>query len=263
MNIKIFGERNTGTTALEQNLKNNFPNNVFNGDLGIANKSKVNFTYLKLKLKRKLLRISKAKREKIENNYDSFFDQISIHYQWKHCATNFNNEQLNEISKEKIHFLFTVREPLSWLNSLNKKRYHLLNKEPCSIENFMNSEIEIWKRENLAQKKLKPLLLYEKKIKSYIKFIDQLKELNLSYTVLRFEDLILNHQSCYERIAKDIGISGLLFEELVQSTKDKSKDLSFYKNYYSNRLWEQEISQDLLDNFSFDNKLMNWMGYKN
>ena len=58
--------------------------NVFNGDLGIANKSKVNFTYLKLKLKRKLLRISKAKREKIENNYDSFFDQISIHYQWKH-----------------------------------------------------------------------------------------------------------------------------------------------------------------------------------
>ena len=261
MKIKIFGERNTGTTALEQNLKNNFPIQILNGDLGIANTSKLNFAYLKLKIKRKFLRISKAKREKIERNYDNFFEKVSIHYQWKHCATNFNNEKLKEISKEKIHFLFTVREPLSWLNSLNKKRYHLLNKKNCSIEDFMNSEIEIWNRENLVQKKLKPLELYEEKIKSYIKFIDQLKSFNLSYTVLRFEDLILNHQSCYERIAKDIGVSGLSFEELIQSTKDKSKDLIFYKNYYGNRLWEKDISQELLDKFSFNHKLMNWMGY--
>tara|TARA_B100000902_G_C27180212_1_gene848545 strand:+ start:85 stop:870 length:786 start_codon:yes stop_codon:yes gene_type:complete len=261
MNIKIFGERNTGTTALEQNLKNNFPNHIFNGDLGIANVSKENFKYFKLKLKRKFLRIIKAKKEKIENNYDSFFDSISIPYQWKHCATNFSDVQLNEISKEKIHFLFTVREPLSWLYSLNKNRYHLLNRNPCSIEDFMNLEIEIWKRENLVQKKLKPLMLYEEKIKSYIKFIDQLKHFNLSYTVLRFEDLILNHRYCYERIAKDIGLYNISFIELIQSTKDKTKDLGFYKNYYGNKLWKKDISKELLNNINFDHNLMSWMGY--
>ena len=74
-----------------------------------------------------------------------------------------------KFQKKKFISYLLLESHYLGLNSLNKKRYHLLNKEPCSIENFMNSEIEIWKRENLAQKKLKPLLLYEKKIKSYIK----------------------------------------------------------------------------------------------
>lgn len=261
MNLKIFGERNTGTTALELNLKNNFPNHVLNGDLGIGNFSKLNFKYFKIKLKRKILRISKASRAKIEDNYDEFFKSTPIDYQWKHCATNFNNDQIKEISKKKIHFIFTIRDPLSWVKSLNQKKYHLLNKNDSSLEDFMHSEIEVWERENLTQKKLKPLKLYEEKLKSYRKFIIQLEAFNLTYTVLKFEDLILNHKGCYNQIASDIGALGVVVNELVQSTDNNNKDLNFYKNYYGNQTWKQDIPKTILENFQFDRNLLQWMGY--
>ena len=64
-----------------------------------------------------------------EQLIDAAFKGRPILEQWKHAATYFDVATVND----DVHFVFTVRHPLSWLIGLFQKPYHLLVEKPASL----------------------------------------------------------------------------------------------------------------------------------
>ena len=83
---------------------------------------------------------------------------------------------------------------------------------------------------------------------------------------LKSIDLITNTESILSLIKNHFSIKYTTgkFEDFSRSTKDKSKDKSYYLNYYKNELWRDKLSEadyafinqkldsDLMKAFSFD-----------
>ena len=117
MKYKIFGERNTGTNALLKMLKRNSKSDFFPGTMAEISP----MTELKISLLQKAGLNTKAKEAMI----DKVFYGRSPLERWKHSTTNFSLDGLDE-----THFIFTVRDPRSWLIGLFKKPYHILVDKP-------------------------------------------------------------------------------------------------------------------------------------
>lgn len=249
MKIKIFGERNTSTNALSQLIKSNssslvFPGTVIELDLKAAEQLSVE-------------RLKGASKQTLENLTDQVFSQRLLEQQWKHCATLFDSIEI----PSHTHFIFTIRHPLSWLVSLYKNPYHSLITLPGTLAAFSQCQWKTVKRERLEQASFTPLELYERKLQSYLAFMKRLEAEGSSYSVLKFEDLILKQEACFEKIAPNLDQASESFQVLTTATKRSGKDLDHYKEYYGKELWKQEIDPQFLREFRFNAQLLEWMGY--
>src|SRR5436190_19953167 len=83
--VKIFGERNTGTNALSQFIAQNSESLLIPGTF--FQLPKVDPSVLKQK-----------GRGETERLIDLAFSHQPPTFQWKHCATNFTNEDLAQFS---------------------------------------------------------------------------------------------------------------------------------------------------------------------
>lgn len=250
MKIKIFGERNTSTNALKQMIAQNSESILHPGgirDFSVAQRGVVSL-------------VDKVgfPTSYVEKLKDRLFESKPLVHQWKHCATNFTDAD----RCVGTHFVFVVRHPASWILSLKKNPYQSLQDNSGSLEGFMEQEWKTVGREMLGGRTYRPLQLYKEKITSYMRFMKVLDSVPLTYSLIRFEDMILNQKQCFDQLSPYLDSPNSLFAEVKGSTKDSQKDLDYYKNYYGNEKWREELGVVFTSNASFDSNLLSWMGYE-
>lgn len=234
MKIKIFGERNTGTNVIKEMIRINSKSFVLPGTAREVSSS----IGEEISVRKKAGLLS---NEEKEHMLDEVFSGLGLLRQWKHSATRFQlNKDINE-----THFIFTVREPRSWLVGLFKKPYHILVDKPNNLTDFAMSDWRVVARDNVAKAHYKPMALYAEKLYSYIEFINELEEKNISYSIVRFEDFVQNQKAIFDNLKCYLDSPNTKFSEVNESTKDKTKDSQFYRKYYGNELWKEEYPEAL------------------
>ncbi|WP_412775786.1 hypothetical protein [Thalassospira lucentensis] len=250
MKFKFFGERNTGTNALITVIRSNSQSTIFPSTMAeVSPDTREKFAVISR------LGASTSDKEKL---IDSVFHGRPILEQWKHAATYFDANTVND----DVHFVFMVRDPLSWLVGLFNKPYHLLSAKPDSILDFSKMNWETVARDNLPQKSYKPLEMYSAKLKSYRDLMDRLDQKGIGFTIVKFEDFVTSQKDVFERLSVNLDKPSDEFRELVRSTKEANKDSSFYRNYYANEVWRDEFPDVRNVKLPEETELFKFFGYE-
>jgi len=257
--VKIFGERNTGTNALQKILEKNslskcFPSNP--EDL-VANYRR---RYRKWRLLR-MLTLSDRNwfDRKRELEVDKIFDGQTIARYWKHSAT-FTSDVT---SLRGASVFFCVRHPVSWVYALWRNPYNSISPRTENFFDFVNSEWSLLGRDNLGSGSVSPAELYIKKIKSYGILMAQLERTGIPHQLVKMEDLISDQAGVFRRVSSMLNEPSTTFKELRSSTKSSLLSIEDYKNYYGNELWREEIGSALPQlSAMFPDDLFDWLGYK-
>ncbi|WP_028969891.1 hypothetical protein [Sphingomonas sp. URHD0057] len=224
--VKIFGERNTATNALQKVIELNsaarcLPSTAIQLDPGAAQRARWSLT-----------------RRSRERKIDAIFAGRGALEAWKHCATDFRDAS----AFANVLVTFTVRHPASWLLSLYKHPYHELGRTVRDLTGFIHAPWPTVGRERLGGGEFRPLELYQRKLDSYFELEERLGQAGMDYRFVKFEDLILRQQSAFEEVAQCLFDPKPEFEELRQSTKDRTKQLDDYKRYYGFENWRSELT---------------------
>lgn len=226
--VKIFGERNTGTNALSRIIEENSAARCLpatSGELDPLLGRIGNAAWLP----------GKRMRERL---LDSVFEGKGPLCAWKHCATNFPDA----VAFDGVLVLFMVRHPGSWLVSLFRRPYQRLERHPSTLAEFLDSKWETAGRERLGRARFRPLELLQVKLDSYFSFAEKLAERGIPHRFLRFEDIVLDQRGLYSSIAPELENARSAFRELQTSTKDRSKTLEDYRDYYDNERWREALT---------------------
>lgn len=244
--LKIYGERNTGTNYLTKLIKQNFDIMILPG---VAPTYLINFEEF----------IHSG--EILKDIYFSITFKNNLG--WKHSqvlplkklASSINN-------KRNINFLTITKNPYSWLLSLYKNPYH--NKvKPLTFEEFISSQYTIVKRENTIKKNLTPVEIWNLKNKSYIKLKENYTALNLKY-----EDLLNDPESIITQVHNKFGFKRRFaeFTNINNSTKGATKSFTDYQEYYLNEKWRSNLNLTPIMigmiNEMLDSSVMNYYNYK-
>lgn len=242
--VKIFGERNTGTNALSQFIAQNSESRLCPGTF--SQLPKADLSVLK----------QKGHRE-TERLIDLAFSRQPPAFQWKHCATNFTNEDLAQFSN--CTTLVLIRNPISWCLALWKNPYNCLVDPPPGFDEFVNVKWKTVGRERLDSKELSPPDLINLKMSYYKEFVSRGQKNGLLMKILRFESFVCSPLSVWTNIKADLSNPKGDPALVERSTKDRSKDLQFYQSYYGGEKWKSEISENTYNSLE---KRIDWSLYR-
>jgi hypothetical protein len=179
---------------------------------------------------------------------------------WKHTSVK-PQEELSEykLVDSNLIFLTITKNPYSWLLSLYRNPYHQYYAEKPSFEDFLKSQWETIGRDNIQGDLPSPIELWNIKNKSYLQ-LDIGKTLNIT-TESIFQDAGGIIQKISERFS--IERKSDEFINYERSTKHKSKDSEYYRDYYLSEKWRENLSNEAIAiiNESIDKDLMTHFGY--
>lgn len=226
--VKVFGERNTGTNAVKRLIEQNSQSTCLPGTAGEIDPT----------AGRSIERSLWLSRRQRERRIDLIFAGQGPKFAWKHCAARFEDVS----AFDGLLVLFLVRHPASWLLSFSKNPYNAVVRPPSNLARFLDFDWQTVARERLEQRRYKPLDLLATKIASYLMLAEQLAERGISYRFLRFEDLVLAQQQCFADLKSDLFGPAGEFRPLSQSTKTRRKNLRAYQKYYASEQWRGELA---------------------
>ena len=242
--IKIYGERNTNTNYISKLIQKN---------LYVDEISGVVPEYID-KIQKNMIG-----NELLRDLY--FYFTYEINLGWKHsCVRSLDEISKCRIMKDEILFLTITKNPYSWLLSLYRRPYHQYGKKKSSFESFLESPWKTVARDNCNRILECPIELWNIKNRSYF----NLKSLNcISITT---ESIFANPEKIINEISDIFFVKKKMnkFSNVSESTKENGKNFSFYRDYYLNEKWKEEISQSAISiiNRSIDKNLMNQFGYE-
>jgi hypothetical protein len=179
---------------------------------------------------------------------------------WKHTLVKPQEELMKyRLAGSDLIFITITKNPYSWLLSLYRNPYHQYFKEKPSFEAFLKREWETIGRDNVKGNLPNPIELWNVKNRSYLQ-LDIKKALNIT-TESMFQDAgeivcRISERFSIERKSNE-------FIDYEHSTKDKSKDGAYYRDYYLSEKWRKDLSRDAIAiiNDSIDKDLMAHFGY--
>ena len=223
--IKIYGERNTSTNYFSKLIHlNKLPGNELVRDL-----------YFLLSYKRNL--------------------------GWKHTRVKSAYElKKYGILKNAICFVSITKNPYSWLISLYRRPYCQYYSEKPKFETFLCTPWKTVGRDNCNKMLKNPIELWNIKNSSYLQLAD-LNGLNITTeSILKNPNLVIN------KISNHFSIDRLTdkFVNHKKSTKDKNKNFTYYRDFYLNEKWRDNLSTEAISiiNETVDKNLMNHFGYE-
>ena len=229
--LKIFGERNTATNALKVLIETNSKTRV---SPSVAKELDTSFRW-KMRLLGRLPKMFRARAT--EAYIDSVFRGRSPKFAWKHTATRFQDISCLEGSACAL----TIRNPISWLFGLHRRPYNALATTPAEFSSFLNWPWELCRRDNLEDKKLTPPEIWNQKARYLVDFAEQAERRNIETVAIKFEDFVVDQDAVFARI-KHLLVEPADRPSIVQSsTKDRTKDHNYYRDYYTQEKWLSEI----------------------
>ena len=180
---------------------------------------------------------------------------------WKHsCVRPAAALKKCEIVDANLCFVTITKNPYSWLLSLHRRPYHQRDAKELDFETFLKTPWDTVTRDNTKRTLRNPIELWNIKNSSYL----QLAELNtLNITT---ESIFEDPKAIIDSISDQFSISKLSddFVNFEQSTKDDSKDSNYYRDYYLNEKWRDQLSREAISiiNKSLNKTTMDAFGYK-
>lgn len=218
--VKIFGERNTGTNALKRLIETNSETRCCPAVV----------TEL-ARPWRLLFRLSRRFRWH-ENAIDLAFRWQPPENVWKHSAPK---------AVPRWPVVVIVRDPASWLLALKRNPYNTVSEIPDGFADFLRMEWRTVGRDGIPERTLTPPELWNAKARSYFKFAGLTDCL-----VIHFEDFVADQVAVFERLRPVLDAPAYSVKHIHQSTKDGSKTLADYQDYYGNERWRNEIDGECL-----------------
>lgn len=136
--------------------------------------------------------------------------ELIWHYGYKHFFGFYNYKNKNPIiqNDDEVLFLGIIREPISWINSLYEKKYHIPDHNKDNIQKFLNNEFysiddngnEIMEDRNYRNGK-KYKNIFELRFYKNHYLINHGKKVK-NYLLIRYEDLKNNYDGILEFISK-------------------------------------------------------------
>lgn len=229
VNVKIFGERNSATTALKRLIERNSSSRVLPSVVEELSPS--------FGAKRRMLARLPLGPSLSERYIDSVFRGKPPRFAWKHAATEFSDAG----SLEDCVVVFAVRHPASWLRALHRKPYHLPGRVPAAFPQFLAARWRTVGRDNLGRRALRPAELWNAKMRSYASFSARLLDAGIPCRWVRFEDFVHDQARVFDALRGLLSRPATDVSIVTRSTKERSKSVHFYREYYGNRRWLAEI----------------------
>lgn len=245
--IKIYGERNTNTNYMSKLIELNLDAQEVPGTVPVSI----------IKIQKMLQKIF-PDNEQVRDIY--FYLTYGRNLGWKHTAVK-PVEVLKkyDIVKSKLAFLTITKNPYSWLLSLYRRPYQQYYQQEPSFEEFLHLPWKTVARDNSGRLLKNPMELWNIKNSSYLS-LTELNALNIT-TESIFED----PSAVMHKISSELSI-GKVSENFInyeRSTKDVTKDGDYYRDYYINEKWRNNLSSEAIAiiNEAIDKKLMAHYGY--
>jgi hypothetical protein len=243
--LKLFGERNTGTTYLKKLIEQNLEVNLVRG----VAPDWVRRVQSRLRLQEFLI--------------DRYFDlTYGSNLGWKHSKVDDANSLCNHsLVRQGAALVSITKNPYSWLLSLHRRPYHQYYPRKLSFEEFLSTSWTTVARDRLPGSIRNPVELWNIKNASYLPISAKAGGLNLTY-----EKLIEDPGICIENICEKFSLTkiGNEFENIVSSTKESDKDASYYRDYYLGEEWRYQLSETAIDliNRNLNHDLATHYGYE-
>lgn len=181
LQVKVHGERNSGTNFLSQVLTRNFNISLYT-DLGEATPLN-RFISTRAVIPRKYSAVINEKVFDLRHYW-----KIDAHGGWKHAALN--DRWLNKFAEpNQAKVICIVRHPLAWAKSMHRMPYHTYTQTPAEFQAFIESPWRTRPREGMPRTVLEsPLQLWQLKVQSYVDFAAKHPDLH----IIKYEDLVLD-----------------------------------------------------------------------
>lgn len=241
--IKIYGERNTGTTYLEQLLVRNLEVESLRGGLPPS------------------IRRIFPNSERVR---DWYFRATRRHnLGWKHALV----PTANQLAKARpdstdLLFLTLTKNPYAWLVSLYRQPYHA-KREYASLAQFLQEPWETVGRENARSAFASPVEIWNHKNAAYLALGDYTNTVHC-----RYEDLLADPLAFLERLRCDHEIRPRRspFENIHEATKGRRRAKTFedYRAYYLGERWRRELDDECIEliNERLDDEVTSRFGYR-
>lgn len=242
--IKVYGERNTNTNYISKLIKLNLNIQEVPGTVPPT-----------IMIMQKIL----PGNELVRDIY--FYFTYNDNLGWKHTCVKPVKALKNYsiVANNDLAFLSITKNPYSWLLSLYRRPYHQYYSDKPDFKSFLQRPWKTIGRDNTENLLRNPIELWNIKNSSYL----QLSELNgLNITT---ESIFQDPKAIIDKISNHFSVKKLSdkFINYDRSTKDKDKDSNWYRDYYLNEKWQDEITSDAIAiiNETVDKKLMSYFGY--
>ncbi len=242
--IKIFGERNTNTNYMSKLIALNLKIREISGVVP-----------------RTILAAQKILpgRERLRDIY--FHYTYKHNLGWKHACVKPEQIKGSTVDrKNDICFLTITKNPYSWLLSLHRNPYHQYYGEKPGFEDFLRTPWKTVKRDNTSSLLQNPIELWNIKNNSYL-LLSSWECLNITTeNIFANPGTVIDQISCKFQIEKKT----YKFINYEHSTKEKSKNNTFYSDYYLNERWRDKLSTEAISiiNEKIDPKLMAFFRYE-
>ncbi|MEW6079401.1 MAG: hypothetical protein AB1724_16465 [Thermodesulfobacteriota bacterium] len=241
--IKIYGERNTGTNYLGRLI-----------DLNLNARQLPGVVPPFISKLQKIL----PGNEIIRDLYFSL--SFSSNLGWKHTRVSPAALKTSPLVNSNLVILTVTRNPYAWLLSLYRRPYHQRYADNPSFETFLQRPWKTTRRDNTGRILKNPVELWNIKNNAYLG-LQGLAALNLTA-----EGILADPAGVMKQISGRFSIPRRTdrFVDHERSTKDRGKDVHYYRDYYLNEKWKSDLSAGALAiiNEFVDRRLMDYFGYQ-
>lgn len=250
MKLKIYGERNTGTNYVQRLIEKNCNIEILRGTVPKLSS--------RLLLKMDKFSFLHPLSELIRDLYFSI--QENNNAGWKHMEVNLDLLK-NNFNNDEIIYLCIVKNPYSWALSLYDKPYHQYT-ESNSLEFFLSKKWKCVKRENSSADEYKNIIkMWNNKVRSYLMLKE---ELGNNVLIIKYEDFLYDYTLLLDQLAS-LGVTmNDTYDNITKSTKEKSKDNNYYRDYYLNEKWKERLSLENIQmiNNNLDSSICEKLNYE-
>ena len=157
---------------------------------------------------------------------------------WKHAAPMYHQD----FKEFDVSVLFMVRNPYSWVQSLNRRPYHCMGRRQQELEDFLVFPWLCLGRDEVAPILSSPMYLWSLKLSAYRKFQEEAYRDGVGCAVIRFEDFVQNSVMAMTRALLSIGVESGGLTSFPHATKPEGKFGRERKKFYINELWREDLT---------------------
>lgn len=224
--VKIYGERNTGTSYLEALLVRNLAVDCLRG--GVPRSIRRFFT----------------DSERARDWYFRATHRKNLG--WKHACVP-TESQLAAAGPDptQVLFLTLTKNPYAWLLSLYRQPYHA-KREYASFGQFLREPWETVGRENAPPAFASPVEMWNLKNAAYLTLAGYTTTIHC-----RYEDLLADPLGFLEKLCCKHGIQTRQnpFGNVLEAMKRQGRGKTFddYRTYYLEERWRTELDDDCIE----------------
>jgi len=260
--VKIYGERNTGTRFLHELIQRNFEVRLLSPEAASREHADLIRTELGGKLPsglqgRLIRRIILNRLHDLENNR-----KVAATLGWKHTRPPVE-VIVQQCLTASILFLVVVKHPVFWALSFHRKPYHdYLRLRKMSFAEFIRHMFIPTDRDNVDPLFFKsPLELYAAKVDGY----RQLASLGVPFELVRYEELLSDVSGFVQALSMKHGLPRKSADVFVppSSTKGDERTLGDFRFIYSLDDVNQAVSREDYEFImsAFGAERLRWLGY--